>query len=102
MENHFIEMISCQTSSNKITTKTVINEDSEDLFIWFFEQRCPILQVKALEFYKAMHPNTKKFNASKGWLDKFKRRCNIHQFSMRGEKFLADQPTSQRYMKINI
>jgi len=46
-----------------------------------------IMQEKAIEF--ARHFEINNFNASLGWLEKFKNRNNLHSFKKRGESLSA-------------
>ena len=68
------------------------------LFLWFTQQRTkgmplsgPILQEKAKMLAEMLGEDGKGFNASSGWLDRFKNRYGIRQLNLSGEKLSADQ-----------
>ncbi|XP_018577088.1 jerky protein homolog-like [Anoplophora glabripennis] len=67
------------------------------LFLWFTQQRDkgapisgPILQAKALSLRTLFPEETKQFTASQGWLDRWKKRHDIRQLNICGEKLFAD------------
>lgn len=92
------------------TLKTPENPQLEDaLFTWFIEQRRKnvplsgdILMEKAKYFHGRLGRG--EFSASKGWLEKFKKRHGIRQLKMTGEKISnnedAVKPFQVKFMDI--
>lgn len=78
------ELIKCQgTTSKKRCTGIENTELDQNLYKWFLEQKNTgqlvtgvMIQKKALEINKMLN-GTNNFKASKGFLDKFKKRYNI-------------------------
>lgn len=83
-------------------------EVEESLYMWFLQQRsrgCPIsgdiLAEKAKFFFNNFFKkdDTEVFNASKGWLDKFKRRYGIRFLSMTGESNSCNEDAYNTFKK---
>lgn len=83
-------------------------EDS--LYFWFLQERNrhtpisgEILKGKARFFYRKIM-NKDDFQASEGWLDKFKRRFGIRLLSTTGEKLSCDvdavEPYKEKFQKV--
>ena len=69
------------------------------VFEWFNAKRSmavpisgPMIQLKAREFAKKIDVNST-FQGSNGWLEKFKRRHNVVQFTVVGEKTTVNETT---------
>ena len=61
------------------------------LYTWFIQERNrgtplsdPILKEKALWYQQQLHPGDSSFSASEGWLNRWKQRHGIRQFSIQG------------------
>jgi len=79
------------------------------LFEWFRQQRNakppipvsgPILQEKAKEIAEKL--NIMDFKASIGWLDKFKRRHDIHRRTISGEADSVDDVTVEHWLSVTL
>lgn len=90
-----------QMVKRKSMKKSEHEDISEALFIWFMQRRRqgiplsgPILREKALYFYKKLEQqperDEEKFTASDGWLSRWKRRYNIRELNICGEKLSAE------------
>ncbi|XP_023312822.1 jerky protein homolog-like, partial [Anoplophora glabripennis] len=95
------EKTSSTGTSSLIERKSMKSSDYEKLgdalFLWFTQQRDkgapisgPILQAKALSLRTLFPEETKQFTASQGWLDRWKKRHDIRQLNICGEKLSAD------------
>lgn len=94
------------------TLKKSENPVLEDaLFTWFLQQRRLHVPVsgemiceKARIFHRQITKSNTGFNASRGWLDKFKKRHGIRRLKMSGEKLSNDEdaigPFQQEFAKI--
>lgn len=82
----------------------------DSLYLWFLQERNrhtpisgEILKGKARFFYRNIM-NTDDFQASEGWLDKFKRRFGIRLLSTTGEKLSCDidavEPYKEKFKKV--
>lgn len=74
-------------------------EINQTVYEWFVAQRAkniaifgPVLREYARQVGKRFH-NSEKFKASKGWLDRFRTRYNIHFRVVSGESRTVDQDT---------
>lgn len=81
------------------------------LFTWFFQQRrlhVPIsgdmICEKVRIFHRQITNSSTSFNASRGWLDNFKKRHGIRRLKMAGEKLSSDEaaigPFQQELQKV--
>ena len=79
---------------------------SEALYIWFIQQRekgIPMsgnfLKEKALQFYNQMEndhsQNEETFTASEGWLFRWKKRYNIRELTICGERLSAENKLTE-------
>uniref|UniRef100_A0A2H8TNS6 Jerky-like n=1 Tax=Melanaphis sacchari TaxID=742174 RepID=A0A2H8TNS6_9HEMI len=97
--------------SMRKTLKTGEFPEIEDaLYLWFLQERNrqtpisgEILKEKAKYFYKKItHKND--FQASDGWLDKFKNRFGLRLLCMTGEKLSCDvnsvEPYKEKFQKV--
>ncbi|XP_018574376.1 jerky protein homolog-like [Anoplophora glabripennis] len=95
------EKTSSTGTSSLIERKSMKSSDYEKLgdalFLWFTQQRDkgapfsgPILQAKALSLRTLFPEETKQFTASQSWLDRWKKRHDILQPNICGEKLSAD------------
>ena len=97
-------------SISRVKRKTMKKSEhetlSEALYIWFIQQRekgIPILgsflKGKALQFYNQMENNCSQteetFTASEGWLFRWKRRYNIRQLTICGERLSAENKLTE-------
>lgn len=80
------------TTKVKRIASVSIQETEKALYMWFLSERIKhnlvtdkILQLKALEFHNELNPS-KKFEASHGWVQKFKKRHSIRLLKVCGEK----------------
>ena len=71
---------------------------------WFQQQRAagapisgPIIQAQAIKFDKQINGESSHFSASNGWLQKFKERHGISQFSIVGESRSADLEAAESF-----
>lgn len=76
----------------------------EALFLWHEHVRGkglptsgPLLQEKALDFYKKIEGETGQFTASDGWLDRWKKRFGVRQLTVCGESLSADESAVERF-----
>ncbi|XP_060616128.2 jerky protein homolog-like isoform X3 [Anolis sagrei] len=79
---------------------------SEALYVWFIQFRDigvpisgPILQQKALHFRKEFNEGDLDFTASSGWLDRWKKRYGIRQFSVCCEKLSSNDQELEAFKK---
>ncbi|XP_046424688.1 jerky protein homolog-like [Neodiprion fabricii] len=88
--------------------KKIRTEDNphlgEALFIWYNENRIlgipitgPVLKAKA-RIVNRLLDGKKKFSASNGWLSKWKKRYNIRELSISGEKKPSDANVVEQYI----
>lgn len=93
---------SYQEAKKKTLHKPEYEELENRLYDWFLKQRqrnCtingPILKRKAVELFKTVYPDKdeKDFNASEGWLYKFKRRHGMRFLKVCGEILSSDTAT---------
>ena len=81
------------------------------LFTWFLQQRRLHVPVsgemiceKARIFHRQITNSNIGFNASRGWLDKFKKRHGIRRLKMVGEKLSSNEdaigPFQQEFQKV--
>lgn len=70
----------------------------EALYLWHEHVRGkglpvigPLLQEKALQFYKQIEGENSDFTASDGWLDRWKKRYGVRQLTIKGEALSGDK-----------
>lgn len=84
--------------------KLASNTNLDDaVFKWFNQKRCqgepisgPILCEKAVQFNKKLG-GTSNFQASTGWLKRFKSRHGIRELQIEGEKLSADSSAAESF-----
>lgn len=76
-----------------------------ELYSWFLQQRerhvtitSHILREKAIQLY-AKYYGDNKFNASRGWLNKFKKRHGIRYLKVSGEKLSSDSDVVKPFLQ---
>ncbi|XP_044019633.1 jerky protein homolog-like [Aphidius gifuensis] len=81
----------------------------EATWMWFKDQRKsgspitgPIIQAQAIFFFWQHLETSKKFEASTGWLDKWKKRHQIRNVTLCGEKKSADYDAATEYPKEEV
>lgn len=81
----------------KRIVKVAVPETETALYNWFLNQRINklpvtdyLLQIKAIEFHRRLNPNIK-FEASLGWIQKFKKRHSIRLLKICGEKLSCNE-----------
>lgn len=99
IESWCLKRICTDSIKDRKTMKCAVHEKvSEALYQWFRVHRDkgtpisgPILQEKALKFYEELKEDgDTAFQASNGWLDRWKQRYGVKQISICGEKLSAD------------
>ena len=92
------------------TTRKVVNKSSFEnldacMIQWVKQKRSegipissPICLEKALFFHRALGIETP-FNASSGWLTRFKKLYDIREVQLKGEKLSADYSASDSFIK---
>lgn len=88
----FTEQANIPNTKIKRLTNVSVPETEKALYIWFLNERAmqnPVsdnmLQLKGLEFHKELNSNIP-FEASAGWIQKFKKRHGIRLLKVCGEK----------------
>ena len=84
--------------------KLASNTNLDDaVFKWFTQKRCqgepisgPILYEKAVQFNEKLG-GTSNFQASTGWLKRFKSRHGIRELQIEGEKLSADSSAAESF-----
>lgn len=79
------------------------NRVDKAMWIWFQQYRAkgiplsgPLIRAQALKFHKRLG-GSKNFQASEGWLSKWKDRHNIRNVCISGEKLSADETAAEKY-----
>lgn len=102
------------TNTNAILKKKVhfrkieTNQVDKATWIWFQQYRSkgmhlsgPLIRAQALKFHQILRRSTN-FQASEGWLSKWKNRHNIRNVSISGEKLSANETAAEKYKAIFI
>lgn len=102
---------SASTGGTKAKKKTRIADEAtfpdveRAVWAWHCDQRRrnfsvsgDMLVVKATAAYKYLHPRTKEWIPSAGWLDGFKRRYDIRCLKVAGESCSADVAAARQYV----
>ncbi|XP_058808383.1 jerky protein homolog-like [Phymastichus coffea] len=93
------------SQQNKECKRIHVEENPRDmaLYEWFKQQRSSgtpisgdVLKAKALELNKFVGAAAD-FKASNGWLEKFKKRYQIRQLSMQGDKLSSDNVAAENF-----
>lgn len=90
--------------SKRKTMKTATYDELDKaMVLWFNQQRAQGIPVsgvvcaaKALQFFKELNLSGD-FNASSGWLTRFKQRHGIRQISVQGEKLSSDENAADQF-----
>lgn len=101
-EKQILGIVNQSLRPNKIQKRTLRNAENPKLerllYKWFVKQRelnLPVtgdmIKHKALDLHKKLNLGSEKFNASDGWLQKFKWRHGVRLLKITGEK-LSSQP----------
>jgi hypothetical protein len=92
----FIASSEAETSKRKTIKQAFYPAVDSAVYTWFLQERCrntpisgEILREKARYFYQKI-TGKNDFQASLGWLDKFKNRFGIRQLTVSGEKLSSD------------
>lgn len=104
ISNFISQLDSSDGSSSRKTMKLASNTNLDDaVFKWFTQKRCqgepisgPILCEKAVQFNEKLG-GTSNFQASTGWLKRFKSRHGIRELQIEGEKLSADSSAAESF-----
>ncbi|XP_023221936.1 jerky protein homolog-like [Centruroides sculpturatus] len=93
------------TSERKIMKKSGNEEVEKSMFMWFIQRRSsgqsisgPLLYEKAIFFDRRLNGDPT-FEASSGWLEKFKGRHGIKELEVHGEKLSPDIPSANTFIE---
>lgn len=94
-----------RVTKRKTMKSATLDDLDKSLFMWFSQKRAegipisgPILVAKAKFFNDALGLSTE-FNASSGWLHRFKSRHGIRELSIQGEKLSGDSEAVAEFRK---
>lgn len=92
------------SSSRKTLKPSSMKELDQAVYKWFTQKRSegqpisgPMLLEKALWFHQQLNIQ-EQFNASQGWLQRFKSRHGVRQLDIQGEKLSADADAANSYI----
>lgn len=102
--NFISKLDSTHGSSSRKTMKLATNTDLDDtVYKWFTQKRSqgepisgPILCEKAIQFNEKLG-GPSNFQASTGWLKRFKSRHGVRQLQIQGEKLSADSSAADSF-----
>lgn len=91
------------SDTTKRIRTSVLDDLEEALYVWFswsvksgIPMTGPLIQAKALELFTELEIE-KKFSASSGWLNYWKKKYNVKSYSICGEKMSADIAGAQLF-----
>lgn len=91
--------------NRKMLKKPKLELVDEALWVWFCQERRkgtplsgPIVKEKAVKLYEKLGGTLDKFNASEGWLHRWKKRHGIRHVIIAGEKLSADADAAKDFV----